>query len=217
MQIKLLPYERRSLEVLEQKFALEREIVDGFALSLNILRRLYEQVAIGFKGKFKAGRVVMMGLINHTHHLLAGGLQALEAGNGAVWSACVRGLMETVGACVLISEQPAKAPNFLQEVKSGKLRSAAGREDPGLTGDIKRLDQIVHPVSGAIYAGFKIVDTKERTTQIRFGLCLPTSHEGREGVIVLANLAALLEQKFAELVSREEVLSAGKLIMISTI
>lgn len=217
MKIELFPYERRSLELLEQEFSLERKLVVGFAQSLNVLCRLYEQVALNFKGNFKAGRVVVMGLINHTHHLLAGGLQALEVGNGAVWSACVRGLMETFGACVLISEKPARTPNFLKNsnsgITAGQLRNAAEREQKGLANDISRLNKIVHPAVNAIFASLKIVDANAGISQTRFGLQPPTAEEGREGVIVLANMAAFLEQQFVKLVSREEVLSSGKLIM----
>src|SRR5260370_39832898 len=101
----------------------------------------------------KAGRVVLIGLINHTHHLLVGGLQALRDGNGTVWSLCARSLMETFGACVLISERPQTAPNYLTlRNPAGPLRKAAERAQPGLENDIKRLDEIVHPGSRAILA-----------------------------------------------------------------
>jgi hypothetical protein len=217
MKIGLIPYERRSLELLEKKFFLERETVIGFAQSLNVLFHLYERVALNFKGDFSAGRVVIIGLINHTHNLLIGGLQALEAGNGAVWSACLRGLMETFGACVLISEEPMKAPSFLEggkkTISAGKLRSAAERGKKGLEKDISRLNKIVHPDVNAIFASFTIANAKENIIKAHFGLQPPTAEDGREGVIILANMAALLEQRFAELVSREDVLSSGKLLM----
>lgn len=214
MQIKLFPYERLALETIEREFALERELVVGFAQSLSLLRHMFEQVTAGGQDELRAGRVVVIGFVNHTHHLLAGGLQALQAGNGPVWSACVRGLMETFGACVLISKRPETAPNFLQYVKAGKLRDAAERAQPGLAGDIDRLNQIVHPVSGAIYAGFIGIDAEQRTCHIRFGLRSPTADEVREGVVVLANLAAVIAEKLKELLSRPEVLLAGKPIMV---
>ena len=217
MQIELFPYERRVLETLEQEFMLERELVAGFALSLNQLRRLFEEVALGNEMEFKAGRLVIMGFINHTHHLLIGGLQALDAGNGHVWSACVRGLMETFGACALVSESPATTPKFLGErIKAGKLRAAAEKAQPGLGRDIDRLNNIVHPASGAIHAGFQVVDTDARITHYQFGLRKPTGDEGREGITVLANLAALIADKLQELASRQEVFNAGKIVMKRT-
>jgi hypothetical protein len=136
-------------------------------------------------------------------------------GNGPVWSACVRGLMETFGACVLISEHPGSAPNYLQHIKAGKLRAAAERAKPGLGRDIDRLNQIVHPVSGAIYAGFKPIDAEARIARVRFGMQPPDQEEGTEGIVVLANMAALLVEKLTDLLSSPEVLSAGKRIMVS--
>jgi hypothetical protein len=214
MQIELFPYERRALEAPEREFALDRELVVGFADSLNKLASMFKHVGVAGEDEFKAGRVVVIGLLNHVHHLLAGGLQALQVGNGPVWSACVRGLIETFGACVLISERSSTAPNYLEHVKPGKLRAAAERAHPGLGGDIDRLNQIVHPVSGAIFAGFKPRDAASECVDIPFGLHPFTADEGREGVIVLANLAALLVGKLKELSTRRDVLLAGKLIMV---
>ncbi len=97
MKIQLLPYERRSLEILEQKFGIEREIVIAFAASLRAFSELFRTLIHDGEPDFKAGRVVLIGLVNHAHHLLIGGLQALEVGNSAVWSACVRGVMEVYG------------------------------------------------------------------------------------------------------------------------
>jgi hypothetical protein len=166
LQIELFPYERHSLETLERDFGVERETVVGFAQSLNALRKIFEKVLGGAGDEFRGGRIVIMGFINHAHHLLAGGLQALEAGNGVVWSACVRGLMETFGACVMISERPESVTNHLEHVSAGKLYNAAKRVMPGLGADIERLHKIVHPGSGAVYSGFKVVDDKERFRRV---------------------------------------------------
>ena len=214
MQIELFPYERRALEALEPAFALEKETAVGFALSLNRIRRLFETVIGGPEDEFRGGRVVMMGLINHAHHLLAGGLQALEVGNGVVWSACVRGLIETFGACVIISEKPDTVTNHLERVSPKKLYDAAERGSPGLGGDVKRLHQIVHPASGAIYSGFTVADGKERSVNFKLGLRQIEPNEGREGVTMLANLAGLLEEKLAVLVNDPKVLLAGKPVLI---
>ena len=121
LQIELFPYERHSLETLERDFGVERETVVGFAQSLNALRKIFEKVLGSAGDEFRGGRIVIMGFINHAHHLLAGGLQALGDGNGVVWSACVRGLMETFGACVMISERPESVANHLEHVSAGKL------------------------------------------------------------------------------------------------
>jgi hypothetical protein len=215
MQIELMPYERRAIEAIEKAPGLDRELVVGFARSLSSLADMFER-AIKGNGELRAGHVVTVGLINHTHHLLAGGVQTLRDGNGPVWSACVRGLIETFGACVLISERPGTAPNYLKPIKPGKLRAAAERAKPGLLKDIHRLDQVVHPASGAIYAGFKTIGAGAKSVHVRFGLNPPDRSEGTEGVIVLANLAALLVEKLEDLLSRPEVLSAGKAIMVRT-
>jgi hypothetical protein len=213
MPITLLPYEGRTLKALALKFSLERELTVGFAEDLNLLARLFERVMSYPEPEFKAGRVVIMGLINHVHHLLIGGLQAVEVGNAAVWSSCARGLIETLGACVLISERPGTAPNYLEHVSAGKLYTAAARAHPKLADDIKRLHQIVHPASGAIFAGSTPVNEEMKTAVFAFGLRQPSASDGREGVIYLANLAVLLAKKFEGLVSNRDVLSAGKVIM----
>lgn len=214
MQIELFPYERHSLETLEREFGVERETAVGFAQSLNALRRIFEKVLGGPEHEFRGGRVVIMGFINHAHHLLAGGLQALEAGNGVVWSACVRGLMETFGACVMISERPESAANYLEDVSTRKLYNAAERGRPGLGSDIKRLHKIVHPASGAVYSGFKVLNEKERSLVFKLGFRQLEPNEGREAVTVLANLAAFLEEKLEALANDQKVLSAGKVVMI---
>ena len=86
MQIKLQPYEWHTLEALAAKFSLERDLTVGIAKDLNSLARQFDQVVSCPDPEFKAGRVVVMGLINHVHLLLFGGLQAVEVGNVAVWS-----------------------------------------------------------------------------------------------------------------------------------
>jgi hypothetical protein len=216
MQITLLPYEGRTLKALAVKFSLERELTVGIAEDLHLLARLFERVVSCPEPEFKAGRVVIMGLINHVHYLLVGGLQAVEVGNAAVWSACARGLIETFGACVLISARPGTAPNHLEQVSAGKLYTAAARAHPKFREDIKRLHQIVHPASGAIYAGSTPIDEEKRIAVFEFGLRSPSASDGREGIIFLGNLATLIVKKFEKLVSHHDVLSAGKVIMERT-
>ena len=213
MQIALQPYERRLLEALESKFDVERDIRVGIAKDLNSLARLFDKVVSRPEPEFKAGCVVIMGLINHVHCLLVGGLQAVESGNAAVWSNCARGLIETLGACVLISQSPLSAPGFLQYVSPVKLYSAAESARRGLKGDVKRLHQIVHPASGAIYASRQSVDTATNTATFEFGMRQPSAAEGREGVIYLGNLAVFIVEKFEELSSNNAVLSAGSVVM----
>lgn len=214
MQITLYPYERQALEALERSFAIDREIVVALAKSLNELSNLFKEIVCGSERQFNEGRVVLMGLSNHTHCLLNGGMQALQVGNGAIWSASVRGLIEIYGACILISEHPDTAPNFLEHVKAGKLRAAAVRVKPGLKNDIYRLNQIVHPSSGAIYAGVKPICTERHTVNVGFGLKIPAIEDAREATTVLADMMTSIIEKLRELSARNEVLSAGKPTMI---
>jgi hypothetical protein len=216
MKVEIMPYERVSLERLEHQFTVEREIVIAFAISLQAFSKLFQTLVQDGETEFRAGRVVLVGLVNHAHQLLIGGLHALEIGNGAVWSACVRGLMEVVGAGVLISEQPLSAPNHLEHVKAGKLRAAAERGQPGLGKDIDRLSQAVHPASRAILAGFHPADEEELTANLRFGLRLPTAEEGREGVIVLARLAKIIVEQFESLAANPKVVTSGRIVMHRT-
>jgi hypothetical protein len=216
MAIEPFSDERDVLEGLERAFTLERDLVIGIAQDFNALASMFEKVATDGENEMAAGRVVVLGLINHTHQLLIGGLHSLQVGNGHVWSACVRGLMEIFGACVLILENPQIAPNFLQHVKAGKLRAAAERGKPGLGTDIDRLNEIVHPGPRAILAGIKAADVETRSAHFHFGLKLPTVYEGREGVIVLGNLADLIVGKLNALSSKSEALLSGKTKVIRT-
>jgi hypothetical protein len=214
MTISLARYEREALETLEQTFSLDREMVVGFAFSLNRLTDLCDQTVRESECEVKAGRIVMMGLLNHAHLLLIGGLQSLLAGNAAVWSACTRGLMETFGGFVLMEENPQIAPNFLESVKPGKLRAAAERAKPGLEGDIRRLHNIVHPGWGAILSGHQVVDAKQANVLFAFGLRQLSQVEGREAVTVLANMALFMVEKIESLMTRKTILGTGKVIMI---
>jgi hypothetical protein len=217
MQVKLIPYERRVLESLEAKFQLEREIVVGIALSLQALRASFERVVHDGEADFRQGRVGVAGFINHAHHLLIGGFNALDQGNGPVWAACFRGLIETFGACVLVREKPGRAPTFLGDrIKAGQLRTAAERGRSGLGGDIDRLNNIVHPASGAVFAGFRAVDATDRTALLRYGCEQPEREDGREGVIVLGNLASELGTKLEELSEDSAVLKAGRIVIRRT-
>jgi hypothetical protein len=81
----------------------------------------------------------------------------------------------------LISERPATAPYYLKHVSAGKLYTAAARAHPKFGEDIKRLHQIVHPASGAIFAGTTTIDEKKKTAVFDFGLRSPSASDGREG------------------------------------
>jgi hypothetical protein len=211
--IELLPHEARALGALAASFALERDLLTGIAEDLSRLKRLYLQIVEQPVSEFRAGRVAVMGLANHTHCLLIGGLQAVESGNGVVWSSCFRGLIETFGACVLISETPSSAPSYLGSVIATKLYNAAKREHPGFASDLRRLHHIVHPAGGAIFAGSTPLDVEAKVTAFTYGLRQPSPPEGREGVIVMGNLATMVVEKLERLASNGEVCSAGKIIM----
>jgi hypothetical protein len=113
----------------------------------------------------------------------------------------------------MIAEKPESVTNHLEHVPAEKLLNAAERGQPGLGADIRRLHKIVHPGSGAIYSGFKVVDDKDRSVEFHLGLRQPEPSDGREGVIGLANLALHLEGKVVALARNEKALSAGKIVM----
>lgn len=217
MQIPLLPYERHVLEALEIKFKLDRALVVQFAGSLSSLTDLFTLVIHSGEGCFREGRVALAGFINHAHHLLFGGLSALDQGNGHVWSACVRGLMETYGACVIVKESPGMVPNFISGgIKAGKLKGAAERACPGLKNDMDRLSRIVHPSSGAIFAGLRVKNRDERIAVLQYGLQQPDLEAGHEGVVVLANLASKIVARLKHLSSSPDVLNAGGILWKTT-
>ena len=155
----------------------------------------------------------MLGLLNHAHHWLAGGLTALRSGNGILWSACLRGLIEVFGSTVLIREKPGKVVNHLGELSAGKLYAAAHRARPGFKADLERLHSVVHPGAMSMYAGVEPTDPDAREVRLEFGLRPLKKEEGREAVIVLANMAGLLEESLGVLASDPAVLGAGRVIM----
>ena len=119
--------------------------------------------------------------------------------------------METFGACVLISERPQTAPNYLGlGNKPGRLRAAAERAQPGLANDISRLNEIVHPGSRAILSGFQVMDVEQRTLGALYGLRRPSQAEAKEAVTVLANLATLIGDKLEALSRMPVVVYSGK-------
>jgi hypothetical protein len=208
----MFPYEHKVLEYLEQEFAIEDR--QGLEQSLDLLRKSFQKIINSSNGELRAGHVVILGFINHAHHLLVGGLRSVLDGNGPLWSLCVRALMETFGACVLILERPQTAPNYLTiRGQAGKYRSAAERVQPGLAKDIRRLDEIAHPGSRAILAGFHVADVEKRMVNIVFGLSPPAASEAREGVRVLANLAVLISDNLARLSTLSDVLLSGGVIV----
>lgn len=210
--VHLMQYEIESLEWVAANFGVDDEVTQGFGSSLNALGVLYMAV-VEDASEYREGRIVMLGLLNHTHHLLAGGLAALQSGNGIVWSACLRGLIEVYGATVLIQEKPGKVVNHLSELPAGKLYAAAHRAKPGFKADLERLHAVVHPGSRSMYAGMEPTDPNSREVRLEFGLRPVKKEDGREAVIVLANMAGLLEQSLGTLANNPQVLGAGRVIM----
>jgi hypothetical protein len=210
--VRLMQYEIESLEWVAANFAVDNEVIQGFGSSLNALSVLYLAVVTGAV-EYREGRVVMLGLLNHAHYLLAGGLTALQTGNGIVWSYCLRGLIEVYGATVLIQEKPGKVVNHLSELSAGKLYAAAHRAKPELKADLERLHAVVHPGSRSMYVGFEPIDPNSHEVRLEFGLRPVKKEDGKEAVIVLGNMAGLLEQSLGTIASDPQVLGAGKVIM----
>jgi hypothetical protein len=84
--LSLIAYERDLFEYMDKELGVERALLMGFAVTLDCLRRLFQGLLTGMHDEMRAGYVVVIGLINHEHHLLIGGLQSLRDGNGPVWS-----------------------------------------------------------------------------------------------------------------------------------
>jgi hypothetical protein len=214
MKISLFEYERAALERVNGLFAPDPDLVQASAATLKMLRDIFDHLTKP-EADYRSGRVAVIGLTNHTHHLFVGGLQSLVEGNAHVWSACLRGLIETFGACVMIEESPQIAPNFLGDnIKAGKLRAAAERAQPGMGADLDRLNSIVHPASGAVHAGFAVLDRENRIAGLQFGYRVQTQHDGCEGVAALANTTILITERIERIAQNDTILSAGKTIMV---
>ena|SRR5258708_11422042 len=138
MSEELALYERRLLQALTKTFQLEAELASGIAEDLNSLRRLYREVVSATDPEFKAGRVVVLGWINHAHCLLIGGLNAVLVGNAPVWSSCMRGLVELLGASLLVLKKPHTAPNYLGQSK----------RESSITLQRRRSQRLLHRSSG---------------------------------------------------------------------
>ena len=210
--IHLMPYEIDNLHWVAANFDVNEEVIQGFGSSLSALAALYLAV-VKDAPEHREGRVVMLGLLNHARHLLVGGLSSLVSGNGIVWSACLRGLIEVFGATVLIRQKPGKVVNHLGELSAGKLYSAAQRARPEFKADLARLHSVVHPGSMSMYAGVEPTDLETHEVRLEFGLRPLKKDEGREAVVVLANMAALLQESLEPLTKDSEVLAAGRVIM----
>jgi len=210
----LLPYERRSLETLQRDFGVEAEIIAGFAQSLKTLRGTCDRLLSEGRKEFRGGRLAMIGLTRHSHQLLAGGLQALEAGNELVWSKCVLSLVEAFGACVMISEKPEAITSLLEVESSEGFLKAAARAETELVPDISRLQRVIRPGPEAAYAGFQSVDDKGWYADFECGLCCPKPSDGRKALIVLANLAYYLGTKLEAVAKNEKALAAGEVVMV---
>ena len=72
---------------------------------------------------------------------------------------------------------------------------------------------VVHPGAMSMYAGVEPTDPDAREVRLEFGLRPLKKEEGREAVIVLANMAGLLEESLGVLASDPAVLGAGRVIM----
>ena len=213
LKAELVSYEWLSLEALEEEHRFDERLVDGFGQSFLDLRDLCRQATDTADGEFRAGRIVVMGLTNQAHLLLIGGLRALGDGNVVVWSACVRGLVEVFGACVLIRDKRSFAPTLLDHVKAGRLYAAAERSLPGLGSDIKRLNEVVHPGARAMYAGHRMVDPHASYAEFKYGLSPLPQAEAREGITVLANMAHHIVEKLKLIVADGVAFQEGKVIM----
>lgn len=213
---RLFQHEAELLDLLRASFDLSDALLTAFAESFRRLYETYSSVLLSSQD-IHSGRVALVGLTNHTQLLVVGGLRAINDGNAHVWSCCARGLIETFGACVMISERPSLAPALLDHgIKAGKLRAAAERAQPGLGPDVDRLNLIVHPASRAIYSGIHPTDLAERMAAFKFGVLRAPREESLEGITVLANLAALLADRLSTLAEDPLVLEAGKRVMIRT-
>ena len=151
MQVKLIPYERRVLESLESKFQLEGEIIVGIAFSLEALRASFERVlptTVRGRSSDRGESRLRGSSTMRTTSSLGASTPSSPRQMGRYGPPVFAGLIETYGACVLITEKPGCAPKFLGDrIKAGQFRAAAERGCPGLGGDIDRLNNIVHPAS----------------------------------------------------------------------
>lgn len=188
-----------------------------FSLAFEVLRNLYLIVADKHRDAHQ-GQIALLGLINHTYNLAFGSLRQLQDGNSHVWSACVRGLIETFGLLVYVQEKPNKLPSVLEHgIPAGKLRAAAERGSPGLGEDIDRLSNIVHPGKQAVYAGFRITNEKERLALFQLGPIKVTTNEATEALLVIANVTNLITQRIRAIVHETpELLRLGKMVAEST-
>ncbi len=102
--------------------------------------------------------------------------------------------------------------NHLGHLSAGKLYAAAHRAKPEFKSDLERLHNAVHPGLMSMYAGIEPTDPDTRQVRLEFGLRLLKKQDGREAVIVLANMVGLLEESLVPL-AIAQVLSTGRVIM----
>lgn len=179
------------------------------------LRALTIRVLEGTGPDMHEGAMVLLGMLSHTNLWLLGAVQQLTQGNGALWSACIRGLMEAFGAIALVTETPDRIVAFVDRgVKAGKLRAAAERARPGLGGDIDRLSRIVHPGDRAVFAPYTAINDAKRHAVFIYGPSQFPTAETQEGGIVVVNIGDLIVDAVRSLLDRHpDVLGKGKIFM----
>lgn len=141
-------------------------------------------------------------------------VQQLSLGNGHVWSACYRGLIETFGAAVYLDEKPDSVVALVQHgIKAGKLRAAAETGCSGMANDLDRLNAIVHPGGRSVFAGAKVTNETTREVYFRLGLDDFDADDIEEGATVTRNICTLVLRRLETLLDgHPELLSAGKVI-----
>jgi hypothetical protein len=179
------------------------------------LQQLFDQLARPQDGKYRQGRMALIGLLGRALELYTGGLQQLAEGNVHVWSGCFRGLLETVAAVVYIRKHPSKIVQLLEErgISAGKLRHALAASDEEYGKDINKVTRLVHPADLSLWAVIR-PGTAERNVILSLGSRDLSKEEVMKGAAALLQCVDDLIKELETVSSeRPSILDEGRIFM----
>lgn len=222
MELERIPLTTSESDVIRQLRELRGNLPEGYLSAIeDVLRRSRVRLTAVVEtspDELHWGQLTLLGVLYRTHELFLGGIEQLCRGHKHVWAACLRGLVETFGATVFVSEKPNCLKSLVRNrgVTAGKSRSAAMRRIRQLRADLSWLDAIVHPGTTSMLLGMRMVNETDGFTI--FGVPpLPLStEEVDKGVDALIDVCRLINEEVEAILRRStEAITAGQALGVS--
>ena len=219
MESNRIPLSASEVETIRQLRELHGNLPAGYPSAIEgILRRsrvLLTAVMETSPDGLHSGQVALLGILYRTHELFLGGLEQLCRGHKHVWASCLRGLVETFGATVFVTEKPNRLESLVRGtgVKVSRLREAAKRRISGLRADVEWLDAVSHPGTTSMFLGMRIANEADRLTIFAVPPPSLDAEEVNNGVDVLIGVCQLIQDEVSTILCRSvDVITAGQVI-----